>query len=171
LTGKCTGDNSIGITSIGTTGSDGSTTATITAKLDAYKTPKSGSCDFTTSTGSPTTTVNLQGTDLCIADPGNAACATTGGAGSTLTLTVVGGPSGGQVSVASNTGFSPPPAGGPICTAGANATQVCTYSVTSGSSLTLTPAPPTVAWSNTCSGSGTINVTVTTASTCTATFP
>lgn len=75
LTASC--DAKISLQSVpAKTDDHGSTTAIIVANpgLDAYKTPGSGKCTFTTSTGSPSVTVNLQGTDLCIGDPTNALC-------------------------------------------------------------------------------------------------
>jgi hypothetical protein len=77
LTGTCTGDASIGIVSgPGVTDAQGKTTTTITANLDIPKAAGSGSCTFTTSTGSPTATVRLQGLDPCTipVSPPNPAC-------------------------------------------------------------------------------------------------
>jgi len=67
LIGTCTGDSSIGLVSgPGVTDANGMTTVAITANLNAYQTPKSGSCTFTTTNGStPSAIVTLQGQDLC----------------------------------------------------------------------------------------------------------
>jgi hypothetical protein len=75
LVGTCTGDPSIGISQgPGITGPDGSTTATIVAHLNGVHAAKSGSCTFTTSTGSPSAVVNLLGIDLCLVSPHPTAC-------------------------------------------------------------------------------------------------
>lgn len=67
LTGTCTGDSSIGIVSgPGVTNSSGQTTASISANLNIPTKPGSGSCTFTTATGSPTVIVKLQGVDPCL---------------------------------------------------------------------------------------------------------
>ena len=71
LVGSCTGDPSVGITSgPGVTGPNGTTTASITANLNGPATTKTGSCTFTTSTGSPSATVTLSGIDTCLTSPG-----------------------------------------------------------------------------------------------------
>ncbi len=49
----------------GVTNAQGQTTATITANLDGFGSAGTGSCTFTTNTGSPTATVTLQGVDIC----------------------------------------------------------------------------------------------------------
>ena len=70
LTGSCTGDASVGITTPpGTTNSSGQTTAHISADLNGPKSTKTGSCTFTTSTGSPSVTVTLKGIDTCLTSP------------------------------------------------------------------------------------------------------
>jgi hypothetical protein len=69
LTGSCTGDPSIGITTNpGVTDSNGITNTFIHADLNVVPpatTPKSGSCTFTTATNSPSVTVTLTGILLC----------------------------------------------------------------------------------------------------------
>jgi hypothetical protein len=75
LVGTCTGDPSIGIKSgPGVTGADGSTTAVIQAALNGIHAGKTGSCTFTTSTGSPSAVVTLQGIDLCLVSPHPTSC-------------------------------------------------------------------------------------------------
>jgi hypothetical protein len=75
LVGTCTGDPSIGITSgPGVTGADGSTTAVIFAHLNGVHTAGTGSCTFTTSTGSPSAVVTLIGMDVCLVSPHPTAC-------------------------------------------------------------------------------------------------
>jgi hypothetical protein len=75
LVGTCTGDPSIGLKSgPGVTGADGSTTAVIQAALNGIHAGKTGSCTFTTSTGSPSAVVTLQGIDLCLVSPHPTAC-------------------------------------------------------------------------------------------------
>jgi hypothetical protein len=71
LVGSCSGDSSIGIlTGPGVTDAKGETKVSITANLNTVnETPKSGSCTFTTSTGSPSATVTLQGFDQCKTNP------------------------------------------------------------------------------------------------------
>ena len=65
LVGSCTGAT-VGLAAgPGVTNAQGETTATISASLDGFGTSGSGSCTFTTSTGSPTAVVTLQGVDIC----------------------------------------------------------------------------------------------------------
>jgi hypothetical protein len=83
LTGTCTGATvSLGA-GPGTTGSDGKTSATIAADLDGFGSAGSGTCTFTTASGSPTATVTLKGIDQCkqLADPSTEPKCTTGGSG------------------------------------------------------------------------------------------
>ena len=79
LVGTCTGAT-VGIFSgPGVTNAQGQTTAVITADLNQPKAPGSGSCTFTTATGSPSVTVTLQGIDPClvVVSPPNPACIAT----------------------------------------------------------------------------------------------
>lgn len=86
LVGTCTGDASIGIKSgPGVTDANGQTTVTIQANLDDVGGGRSGSCTFTTTSGSPSATVTLQGVDVCLASPHPTTCPDTG---STFNLTV-----------------------------------------------------------------------------------
>ncbi|TLY47386.1 MAG: hypothetical protein E6K53_16555 [Gammaproteobacteria bacterium] len=125
LTGTCTGDPSIGFTDgPGVTNANGVTTVTIFATLNGVGSAKSGSCTFTTATGSPTATVTLQGVDLCKGgSPLPAGCAV---ATSTIALQVTAGGVGSGGSFTSNpSGLS--------CAAAKSTTQSCTASVVGGS--------------------------------------
>jgi len=195
LTGTCTG-NTVSLQSgPGTTDVNGQTSATITADLDAYGKVNTGSCTFTTATGSPTATVTLTGADLCVNDPNNAACSTSGGTGggtgNTVNITVDASaspavPSGCtsnctatvKATISGGTAvFSPGGTNTVTCygTPGQTA-SVCSLTVPTGvASINLTATPATGgafgAWSNTCTGT-TPSTTLTIAGTtnCTATF-
>ncbi len=66
LTGSCTGATVDLVAGPGVTNASGLTSATIDADLNTVGgTPGSGSCTFSTSTGSPTVTVTLAGIDEC----------------------------------------------------------------------------------------------------------
>jgi len=70
IVGTCTGDGSISIaqyngTPPGVTDANGKTAAVIVAALNHFGSAGSGVCTFTTSTGSPTAKVVLQGIDYC----------------------------------------------------------------------------------------------------------
>jgi len=195
LTGTCTG-NTVSLQSgPGTTDANGQTSATISADLDAYGKVNTGSCTFTTATGSPTATVTLTGADLCVNDPNNAACSTSGGTGggtgNALTITVdasasPAAPSGCTsnctatvtATIGSGTAvFSPGGTKTVTCygTPGQTA-STCSVTVPTGvASINLTAAPATGgtfgAWSNTCTGTTTTTtLTIAGATTCTATF-
>ncbi|HEX7917268.1 hypothetical protein [Rudaea sp.] len=168
----CTG-NTVGVTSgPGVTGADGSTQAIITANLDsdsASTPPGSGSCTFTTATGSPTATVNLQGACL-----NSAGCSSSGspGSGNSLTVTVITGPATSNATVTwTGSPLSPPPA----CSVNSvNGTQTCgPWAIATTVTQTMVATSTAgVTWSNGCSGSGTsATVPISGASTCTATFP
>ncbi len=147
LTGACTGDSSIGLVSgPGVTDSSGSTTASITANLNGINAAKSGSCTFTTATGSPTATVNLQGVDVCKLglSPVPSGCAV---ATSSIALT------------ATSTGPTPASFTNPSglsCSAAAGTSQNCTGSVAGGTyTLTAASCGTTVcSWSGNCTGVG-----------------
>ncbi len=195
LTGTCTGKTVSLSSGPGTTGANGTTSATISASLDAYGTVNTGTCTFTTATGSPTATVNLTGVDLCVNDPTNAACTTGGGTG---------GGTGNTVNITVDASNSPAVASG--CTTGCTATvtatisggtavfspggtktvicygtpaqpsSTCSLTVPTGvASINVTAAPATggafTSWSGACSGTTpatTLTIAGTTA--CTATF-
>jgi hypothetical protein len=169
---SCTG-NTVGVASgPGVTGADGSTQAVITASLDsdsATTAPGSGSCTFTTATGSPTATVNLQG--ACLNSGG---CSSSGspGSGNSLTVTVITGPATSSATVTwTGSPLSPPPA----CSVNsASSTQTCgPWAIATTVTQTMVATSTAgVTWSNGCSGSGTsATVPISGASTCTATFP
>jgi len=146
-------------------------------------------------TGSPTATVTLTGADLCVNDPNNAACSTSGGTGggtgNALTITVdasasPAAPSGCTsnctatvtATIGSGTAvFSPGGTKTVTCygTPGQTA-STCSVTVPTGvASINLTAAPATGgtfgAWSNTCTGTTTTTtLTIAGATTCTATF-
>ena len=181
LTGSCTG-NTVSLNSgPGITGADGKTGATIAADLNAYSaTINTGSCTFTTATGSPTATVTLSGTNLCVGDPTNAACATsgTGGGGSGNVLTVIvnsTSTNNATVSLAGVPQFSP----APTCSVATfPGTRTCTWTIpTTVTQVTLTASPSGsfTGWSSSCTGtastSAQIQVPIAGAVSCTATFP
>ena len=71
IIGTCTGDVSIGIVTGPTlTDAKGISLVTITADLSHLNSAGSGSCTFTTVTGSPTAVVTLLGVNQCEANPG-----------------------------------------------------------------------------------------------------
>jgi hypothetical protein len=67
LTGSCTASSGfMGITSgPGVTNSQGKTTVTISGDVNNFGAPGTATCTFTTSTGSPTTTVTIDGINFC----------------------------------------------------------------------------------------------------------
>jgi hypothetical protein len=165
LTGSCT---NAGISSgPGVTNSAGQTTAMVTANLNVANSPGTGSCTFTTSTGSPTATVTLQGTDPCLsgASPPASGC-------SSFTLTT-------QLST-QTTGYgkvvSAP--SGISCTMTSASTPVnCSsaYAPATSVTLTATPTAPStgVLWGGGCASAGaalTATVTMSANVTCTAQF-
>jgi hypothetical protein len=175
LTGTCTatgGTVSFAFdASGGLTNSKGQTTANIVADLGGINTAGSGSCTFTTSTGSPTVTVNLLGQDVCKTDvsPKPTACTSTGGQ-QTVTVTLVsgGGTARGSVSSAP-TGVS--------CSMSSTTNVSCSGQFATGTSVTLTATPlggaTTVTWSGACSSAGTSSsatVTANATTNCTAQF-
>jgi hypothetical protein len=168
LTASCTGAT-VGVsTAPGTTNASGTTTATITANLDSYGSPGSGSCTFTTAGGSPTATVNVQGKNLCINDPTNLNCG-----GVVLSVSVIGG--GGATPVYGTVTSTP---SGISCVSTAQApTQTCSQPFSSGTLVTLTakpnPATGNVTWGGGCSAfaqSPVATVALTASASCTATF-
>jgi len=161
LTGTCSGDPSVGLSSgPGVTDATGSTTVTITANLNGVNSAKSGSCTFTTGTGSPTATVTLQGVDICKLglSPVPAGCAV---ATSSVALTVTAG------AVGSGGSFTSTPSG-LSCSAAKSTTQTCTGTV-SGGTYTLTATGTNPVWSGSCvatsPGAATATITVPTTTT------
>ena len=140
LVGSCTGDSSVGLSSgPGVTDANGHTSVHIVADLNGYGSTKSGTCTFTTSTGSPTATVNLKGQDLCNGtSPLPAQCG--GGATSTVALTVVGGAAGAAIT-STPAGLS--------CSAGAAATVNCPATVPGGT-YTITANTAAGSFSGSC---------------------
>ena len=175
LNGTCTGAT-VGIFSgPGVTDAQGNTTVVITADLNQPGAPGSGSCTFTTPTGSPTVTVNLQGIDPCKSgvSPLPIGCTITPPTPSTVALSVVSG----ATNTASFT--SNPP--GASCSGVKGSTQTCSATLNGGTYLfTAVPTgatPTAVTWSGSCTPSGTNKATLivptaaTTGLTCTATEP
>jgi hypothetical protein len=169
LTGSCQGAT-VGITSgPGVTNAQGQTTVDITADLNQPNAPGSGSCTFTTSTGSPSVTVTLQGIDPCKSgvSPLPSGCTITPGTPSTVAFSVVSG--------ATTASFTSSPAGA-SCSGAVGTTQNCPVSL-NGGTYTLTPSPLGGTWSGSCTpiagGKSVLIVptTTTTGLTCTLTMP
>lgn len=119
ITGVCDAGASLAL--IPATGPDGKTIAIVTADLDAYGKTQTAKCTFSGPGSSPpTAVVNLQGSDLCLANPTSPQCAAE--ILTALPQTLAG--SGGTVSlVLTDAGGNPLPdvqIGG-VCTAGASA--------------------------------------------------
>jgi len=196
LTGTCTGKTVSLSSGPGTTGDNGTTSATIAADLNAYGTVNTGTCTFTTATGSPTATVNLTGVDRCVEEPTNPACTTSGGTGggtgNTVNITVDASHSPAAPSGCTTTGcsatvtatisggtavFSPSGTKTVTCYGTpSQAASTCQLTVPTGvASINVTAAPATggtfTSWSGACSGTTpatTLTIAGTTA--CTATF-
>ncbi len=125
LTGTCTGDPSLGIVSgIPITDANGQTKVTISGNLNKPNTPGSGSCTFTTSTGSPTATVTVTGVDSCSAGTSPIDPSCPGVSNSTLSFTINSATSQ-SVTVSSNPS-------GINCTLGGATTVNCPVSVSGG---------------------------------------
>lgn len=171
LTGTCT--NAGIITGPGVTNSAGQTTVNIGANLNIPNAPGSGSCTFTTATGSPTATVTLKGTDPCLAgtSPPPTGCSTTGGSGN-YNLTV-------QLN-SQTTGYggvTSTPTGVVCSMLNATSPVSCSGAFASGTNVTVTAAPTApstgVQWGGACASAGTAlaaTVTVSSNMMCTATF-
>jgi hypothetical protein len=173
LTGTCS--NAGIITGPGVTNSAGQTTANIGANLNIPNAPGSGSCTFTTATGSPTVTVTLKGTDPCLAgtSPPPAGCSSSS---TNVTLTVqlqsATANTGGYGSVSANPALTIDP-----CTMTSTTAVSCTGSYASGKTVTLTATlagPATgVTWGGACAPAGnatSVTLTLTSNTTCSATF-
>jgi len=175
IVGTCEGDNSIGLLiPPGVTDSTGSTKATIVAHLDGINTAGSGTCTFTTSTGSPTVVVKLKGIDQCSlgvspAPPGCAASTVPVNLTVNLQNTTASGVGYGSVT-SSPTGLS--------CAMSApTPLKSCTNAFTTGDSVVLTRTlaggATSAAWSGACAAGGigpTATVLMSSAKTCTLTF-
>lgn len=174
LTGTCT--NAGIITGPGVTNSAGQTTVNIGANLNIPNAPGSGSCTFTTSTGSPTATVTLKGTDPCLAgtSPPPAGCTSSTGTNVTLTVQLQSATAntGGYGSVSANPALTIDP-----CTMTSTTAVSCTGSYASGKTVTLTATlagPATgVTWGGSCAPAGnatSVTLTLNSNTTCSATF-
>ena len=153
IVGTCAGDPSIGIISgPGITNASGQTTATINANLNIPGAPGAGTCTFTTSTGSPSATVTLQGTDPCTSgvSPLPPSCGTGTSTPSTVTLTI------NSAGGLDNVSLTSSPAGASCSLASGSTTQTCTVSLNGGTyAITATHSVSgTVTWSGSCTPSG-----------------
>ncbi|MFT3790676.1 MAG: hypothetical protein QM741_06285 [Rudaea sp.] len=191
LTGTCTGDTVSLDSGPGTTSTSGQTSATISASLNGYGTAGSGTCTFTTASGSPTATVNLKGADQCVSDPTNSLC-TTSSSGSTTgnALTLVVDATAATIdssitdfvtaSLGSSALFSPSNSSTATCSVTAGLTNTCVVTVpTTVTSVALHATAGTgntfSQWQTDCSSSAGVYASTTTipisgAITCTATF-
>lgn len=196
LTGICTGDTVNLGSGPGITGSDGKTGASISASLDGYGSAGSGTCTFTTGSGSPTATVNLKGVDLCktLPDPSTepkcSTSTTPSGPGNKLTLIVDATAAAVDnsindvvtASVGNGAQFSPSNSPTVSCSTTAGTTNTCTVTVPSGVTSVGLKAVPTIGangvfkqWQADCSSSAgfyasTTTIPISGATTCTATF-
>jgi hypothetical protein len=152
LTGTC--DAKISIQSPpAPTDAHGKTTVTISADLDAYKSPSSGKCTFTTSTGTPVATVNLQGIDLCLVDQTNPLC----GFKYTLTISLLSGGGNAYGSISSAPGglacaMGATTSGSPPVVTGVQPTS-CSAEFLSGSAVAVAAtvtSGSSVTWSGNC---------------------
>ena len=176
IVGTCSGDPTIGIAQNGqpgVTNAHGQTTATITADLDDIGGGRSGSCVFTTTTGSPSVTVTLKGTDKCLTSPAPAGCTgTTTPTTHNLVVNLVPGPGGGYGNVVS----APPGIDCPMATASVPVS--CPFAFNAGQSVVLSATllgPATgITWSGGCTaisaGSLTATVSLAADTVCTGTF-
>ena len=140
LSGSCTGDT-IGLSSPpGVTNVSGVTSAAIIANLDGYGSPKSGSCTFTTPSGSPTVTVNLKGTDLCAGVTTDPRCpGYVAPKPVTVNMTIS------SVNGSSATASLSSQPGGLSCNLSNGTTQSCSATPAAGNyTLTATPVSPSV---------------------------
>lgn len=174
IVGTCVSGAGLGNT-IAPTNATGTTTASITAALNAYGKVNTATCTFKTGLDSgPTAVVNLTGTDLCIADPNNSQCtgATTN---DRVFVVIVRGP-GVPAAVTANVSSNP---AGLTCSLAANASSnsaPCSGSFADGSTVVFTAsATPSTgrsfAFSGDCSsvgGSGAA-LTASAGATCTVT--
>jgi len=133
IVGSCTGDASIGLSQApGVTDSAGVTHSTITANLDGLDFSKSGTCTFTTSTGSPSVTVSLQGINECQVNPlFSPSC--PGATTTAVTLSIT---SGNATNVSASVTSSPAGVG---CSVSAVLNGSCVDNVPPGTTYILTP--------------------------------
>ena len=147
LTGQCTAGAGLASV-IPVTNANGQATVGISANLNIPTKPGTASCTFSAPGGTPSTVVNLTGTDPCTSQvsPQNPACTGGGTPGaSTLDLTVSG-PAGQSTSITSN------PAGAQ-CSSGTGAATLC-HDTVNGGTYSLTANRPGT-WSGDCVASGT----------------
>jgi len=169
------GDASIGLDPPpSVTDAQGKTTTNIIANLDDVGGGKTGSCTFTTATGSPSVTVTLKGIDVCLTSPQPSTCNPDNLPNYNLTVNLVSATpagAGGYGSVSSS------PSGVSCAMADAATPASCAGSFPQGTqvvlSVTLIPPATGVTWSQACASAGnslSANVTLNAARTCTATF-
>ena len=171
ISGTCSAGAGIAST-IAPTDANGRTTASITASLNAYgaTNTKTATCTFTTGlAGGPTATVNLTGTDLCVADPTNPQCTSTT-TGFLLNVVIQRGLAAASVTI---TVTSTPP-GITGCTLAANQPNtICSHRFPADQPVILNAtATGTFIWNGDCAGSsGTSSNTIvmSAAKTCTLT--
>lgn len=163
LTGSCQGDGSIGFAfpppDRGVTRPDGTTEVDISAQLDGV-TPKSGSCTFTTATGSPTATVNLQGVSICGVSPEPPGCNTGGTTTSPIVISVTNMYQAGTAVITSS------PAGftcnvNPASVANPTVTQTCNGTLAPGDYTFSVSGGTATNWNNACGAGGTLTVPTT----------
>jgi hypothetical protein len=161
LTGSCTGDPSIGLSSgPGQTDANGNTSATIAASLNQVGSAGTGSCTFTTGTGTPKVVVNLGGVDLCKTGFASSysGCTTTALKSAIVNLTI-----NSTNSAAASASISSAPTGVACALAGAT-TQSCSQSPAAGT-YTLTATAGTnstiVGFGGDCAPSGATSATLT----------
>jgi hypothetical protein len=168
LTGTC--ENAGLASGPGVTNSAGQTTANISANLNQPNNPGTGSCTFTTATGSPTAKVTLKGIDPCTLgiSPPPAGCSSGGNFNLALQLNSAGT---GYGSVTST------PAGMTGCTMSSPTSVGCSGSFASGTVVTLTAvlgATSTgVTWGGSCTAAGnalSATVTLSANTSCTVEF-
>ncbi len=123
LTGTCTNAGLGG--PIPVTNASGQATAAVVADLNIPNMPGTGSCTFSTSSGSPTATVNLVGTDPCTSGISPTPPSCTGGTSGNSTVTM-------KIIAPSATAVSSNPTG-LGCSSAGGATQTCVKSVPGGS--------------------------------------
>jgi hypothetical protein len=148
LVGTCTAGAGIG-GPIPATNASGQTTAAIVANLNIPNAPTSGSCTFTTSSGSPSAIVSIVGTDPCTSGISPVPPTCTGTNPSTVTITI---------NAAAAVSISSVPTGLGCSLGAAGGTQTCIKTVTGGNyTLTSTTAGT---WSGDCSSAGATKATL-----------
>jgi hypothetical protein len=140
LTGTCTNAGIGG--PIPVTNASGETTAAVVAALNIPNSPGTGSCVFSTASGSPTATVNIVGTDPCTSGISPTPPSCTGSNPSTVTIKIIASTA---VSISSN------PSGLGCSLGAAGGTQTCVKTVT-GATYNLTSTVGGT-WSGDCSTS------------------